>query len=53
MMLTGKNVRANKAKKIGLVDLLVQPIGPGVAPPEVRTLECLEDVAVQTAKYKT
>ena len=27
MCLTGKNVRADKAKKLGLVDLLVDPLG--------------------------
>ena len=27
MMLTGKNIRAGKAKRMGLVDMLVQPLG--------------------------
>ena len=27
MMLTGKNIRPSKAKKMGLVDALVDPIG--------------------------
>lgn len=27
MMLTGRNIRADKAKKMGLVDLLVDPLG--------------------------
>lgn len=36
MALTGKNVNANKAKKIGLVDQLVAPLGPGLATPEQR-----------------
>lgn len=27
MMLTGKTVRADKAKKLGIVDLLVEPLG--------------------------
>jgi enoyl-CoA hydratase/long-chain 3-hydroxyacyl-CoA dehydrogenase len=27
MMLTGKNIRADKAKKMGLVDMLVNPLG--------------------------
>jgi enoyl-CoA hydratase/carnithine racemase len=27
MMLTGKNIRADKAKKMGLVDMLVSPLG--------------------------
>lgn len=34
MMLTGKSVKADKAKKLGLVDLVVQPLGPGLASPE-------------------
>lgn len=48
MMLMGKNIRPAKAKKMGLVDQVVDPIGPGVAPADVRTLEYLEEVAVQT-----
>lgn len=36
MCLTGKNIRADKAKKIGLVDALVDPIGPGLAPADIR-----------------
>ena len=27
LSLTGKNVRADKAKRLGLVDLLVEPLG--------------------------
>ncbi len=51
MMLTGKMVKANKAKQLGFVDMLVQPIGPGVAPSDVRTLEVLENAAVLKARY--
>lgn len=36
MTLTGKNVVAQKAKKIGLVDQLVDPLGPGLTTPEQR-----------------
>lgn len=36
MTLTGKNLNANKAKRIGLVDQLVAPLGPGLATPEQR-----------------
>ncbi|GAB6029154.1 hypothetical protein CHUAL_004931 [Chamberlinius hualienensis] len=50
MILTGKNIRADKAKKMGLVDLLVEPIGPGLKPVEERNLEYLEEVAVNIAK---
>ncbi|KAK9510232.1 hypothetical protein O3M35_005061 [Rhynocoris fuscipes] len=50
MSLTGKMVRADKAKKLGIVDLLVDPLGPGLEPPEKRTLNYLEEVAVMAAK---
>ncbi|XP_021109245.1 trifunctional enzyme subunit alpha, mitochondrial isoform X2 [Heterocephalus glaber] len=50
MMLTGRNIRADRAKKMGLVDQLVEPLGPGVKPPEERTIEYLEEVAVMFAK---
>eukprot|EP01119_Soliformovum_irregulare_P005222 TRINITY_DN167_c0_g1_i1.p1 TRINITY_DN167_c0_g1~~TRINITY_DN167_c0_g1_i1.p1 ORF type:complete len:776 (-),score=290.23 TRINITY_DN167_c0_g1_i1:117-2444(-) len=49
MMLTGKNIRADKAKKMGLVDLLVDPIGPGVRSPEENSRKYLEDIAVRVA----
>lgn len=48
--LTGKNVKADKAKKLGLVDLLVTPLGPGLKSAEENTIEYLEKVAIQTAK---
>ena len=84
--LTGKNVRADKAKKLGLVDQIVAPLGtltsshihpcthlyrvptltltlyppiltpshphtgPGIKSPEERTIDYLEDVAVETAR---
>lgn len=48
--LTGKNVKADKAKKLGLVDLLVAPLGPGLKSAEENTIEYLEKVAIQTAK---
>ncbi|KAL1124486.1 hypothetical protein AAG570_001112 [Ranatra chinensis] len=50
MELTGKMVRADKAKKMGIVDLLVEPLGPGLDTPEKRTMEYLEEVAVLSAK---
>uniref|UniRef100_A0A8C5MA11 Trifunctional enzyme subunit alpha, mitochondrial n=1 Tax=Leptobrachium leishanense TaxID=445787 RepID=A0A8C5MA11_9ANUR len=50
MMLTGRNIRADKAKKMGLVDQLVDPLGPGVKSPEERTMEYLEEVAVDFAR---
>ncbi|XP_071117488.1 trifunctional enzyme subunit alpha, mitochondrial-like [Haliotis cracherodii] len=50
MMLTGKTIRPDKAKKMGLVDSVIDPLGPGLAPPEERTLQYLEDVAIETAR---
>lgn len=38
LALTGKNVPSNKAKKLGLVDVLVDPLGPGLSHPEERYL---------------
>lgn len=49
-MLTGKNLRADKAKKMGVVDLLVDPLGPGIDEPEVNTRRYLEEVAINVAK---
>lgn len=34
--LTGKSLKADKARKMGIVDLVVDPLGPGLAPPEQR-----------------
>ena len=34
MMLTGKTLKADKAKKFGIVDSLIEPLGPGIKPPE-------------------
>ncbi|XP_051511643.1 hydroxyacyl-CoA dehydrogenase trifunctional multienzyme complex subunit alpha a isoform X1 [Myxocyprinus asiaticus] len=50
MMLTGRNIRADKANKMGLVHQLVDPLGPGLKSPEERTIEYLEEVAVDLAK---
>nr|UXL88868.1 mitochondrial trifunctional protein subunit alpha isoform 1 [Potamotrygon motoro]UXL88869.1 mitochondrial trifunctional protein subunit alpha isoform 2 [Potamotrygon motoro] len=50
IMLTGKNIQADKAKKMGLVDHLVSPLGPGLKTPEERTLEYLEEVAINCAR---
>uniref|UniRef100_A0A8C2CHW9 Trifunctional enzyme subunit alpha, mitochondrial n=1 Tax=Cyprinus carpio TaxID=7962 RepID=A0A8C2CHW9_CYPCA len=50
MMLTGRNIKADKAKKMGLVHQLVEPLGPGLKSAEERTIEYLEEVAVDFAK---
>jgi len=36
MALTGRTVPADRAKKLGLVDVLVPPLGPGIDTPENR-----------------
>lgn len=51
MILTAKKLRAYQAKRAGLVDLLVDTIGPGSTKhPEICTMEKLEEVAVAMAK---
>jgi len=49
MALTGKNLKAKKAKNVGLVDTVVSPLGPGLEPAELATLKYLEKVAVGIA----
>lgn len=34
--LTGKSIRADKAKKLGIVDQLIDPLGPGLDTAEKR-----------------
>lgn len=34
LILTGKSVNPDKAKKLGLVDIVVNRLGPGIASPE-------------------
>lgn len=34
MTLTGKNLKAIKAKQVGLVDILVNHLGPGIGTPQ-------------------
>ncbi|EFA04382.1 Trifunctional enzyme subunit alpha, mitochondrial-like Protein [Tribolium castaneum] len=50
MSLTGKTLKADRAKKMGIVDLLVDPLGPGLGEPETVTRQYLESVAVDVAK---
>lgn len=50
MALTGKNVKAVKAKKFGLVDILVNRLGPGIGTPQENTMRYLEETAIQVAK---
>lgn len=39
-----------QAKSMGLVDQIVEPLGPGLKSQDERSLEYLETVAVQAAK---
>lgn len=50
VILTGKELKARKAKSLGLVDALVEPIGPGLQTAEEKNLQYLREVAVQKAK---
>lgn len=50
LALTGKTVRADRAKKMGLVDLIVDPLGPGLKDANTTTMEYLEKVAIDVAK---
>lgn len=50
LALTGKTVKADRAKKLGLVDLLVDPLGPGLVDANTNTIQYLETVAIGIAK---
>ncbi|EFO18646.2 fatty acid oxidation complex [Loa loa] len=50
MLLTGKTLPAVKAKKIGLIDRIVQPIGAGVKPAEENNYNYLEQIAIEAAR---
>ncbi|KNC86062.1 hypothetical protein SARC_01785 [Sphaeroforma arctica JP610] len=50
LMLTGKSLQAKKAKKAGLVDELVVPIGLGLNSAGQNTVDYLEKCAIQSAK---
>lgn len=50
MVLTGKTLKADKAKKFGIVDMLVDPLGPGLGKPQDLTRDYLEKISVLVAK---
>ncbi|CAG9537291.1 unnamed protein product [Cercopithifilaria johnstoni] len=50
IMLTGKILPTVKAKKIGLIDRIVQPIGAGIKPAEENNYNYLEQVAIEAAQ---
>ncbi|KRZ69190.1 Trifunctional enzyme subunit alpha, mitochondrial [Trichinella papuae] len=47
LLLTGKTISASKAKSLGLVDMLVEPLGPGLHTDEDYMIKELERGAVQ------
>ncbi|CAG0883587.1 unnamed protein product [Cyprideis torosa] len=49
LMLTGKTIRADRAKKMGIVDEVISPLGPGLKSSQEGTIDFLEDVAVRAA----
>ncbi|VDN04862.1 unnamed protein product [Thelazia callipaeda] len=50
IMLTGKTLPTMKAKKIGLIDHVVQPIGAGIMSAEENNYSYLEKIAVEVAQ---
>ena len=52
LVLTGKEVKAKKAKSMGLVDALVEPLGPGLQEAETKNIRLPSIMwLVQKAKY--
>lgn len=50
MMLTGKTLKAKKAKQAGFVDQVIEPLGPGIKSADDRMMEYLEEVACNAAR---
>lgn len=50
LALTGKSLKADKARKLGIVDLVVDPLGPGLKSGEENTIQYLEQTAILAAK---
>ncbi|OAD54016.1 Trifunctional enzyme subunit alpha, mitochondrial, partial [Eufriesea mexicana] len=50
MILTGKTVKAIKAKQNGLVDIIVNRLGPGIGSSEENNMRYLEETAIKAAK---
>ena len=48
--LTGKTIKADRAKKFGIVDILVNHLGPGIGTAEENTMRYLEETAIRAAK---
>lgn len=50
LALTGKSLKAKKAKSMGLVDLVVDSLGPGMKPADINTHEYLLKIATDVAR---
>lgn len=46
MALTGKSYRADKALKVGLIDQLVTPLGPGLNTPSERFIDFIDNIII-------
>ena len=51
-MLTGQQIRAHKAKKMGLVDETVDMLGPGLASAEENTMRYLRECALAKVRAR-
>ncbi|XP_012225158.1 trifunctional enzyme subunit alpha, mitochondrial isoform X2 [Linepithema humile] len=50
MILTGKTLKADRAKRLGLVDIVVNRLGPGAGTAEENTMRYLEETAIKAAR---
>ncbi|PVD23591.1 hypothetical protein C0Q70_16863 [Pomacea canaliculata] len=50
LMLTGRTLKTDSARKMGLLDQTVEPLGPGLSDPDTNTLKYLEETAVSSAR---
>ena len=50
LMMTGKQLPAVKAKKMKIVDALVDPLGPGLETSEIQTIDYLKKAGIMTVK---
>ena len=48
LIMTGKQLNATKAKKMKLVDALVDPLGPGTLDSGLNTMEYLKTTGIKT-----
>ena len=50
LMMTGKQLNATRAKRMKLVDALVDPLGPGSQEPGMNTMEYLKSTGIKTVQ---